>query len=89
MVYRKFMGTVVDHDPPRYRSDLIRAAMAAQGITVEELAELTHLWVGTISNARNGGNIQFDNLRLIVESLKLDMKTVVDIGREAVEVVHA
>lgn len=63
-------------DPP-YRTDLINAAMGAQRLTNERVAEIADIGVATVSRVRNGdSNIGYMTLKKVVEALGLTIAEV-------------
>lgn len=58
-----------------YRNNLIKGAMAEQGINREKLAGLTGLSVGTISSIRAGSiSVTLSNLITVADALGLSME---------------
>jgi hypothetical protein len=64
-------------DPP-YRIDLINAAMGAQRLTNEHVAEKASVGVTTVSRIRNGDpNVMLITLKKVVEAVGLTVAEVV------------
>jgi transcriptional regulator with XRE-family HTH domain len=66
-----------------YRSDLIRAAMAAQLLTNEAVAEMAGLSTETISRAKKGDNLSIETMRKIAVALRLEMVALFEPKKEA------
>jgi transcriptional regulator with XRE-family HTH domain len=78
-------GKAVETLPEKYRDDLIRGAMAAQKISVDELAKMAGIGKNQVVAVRNGSlNIRLQTLYAIVDALGLTLKQVFEPKPEAV-----
>jgi len=58
-----------------YRTDLINAAMGAQRLTNERLAEAAGIGIGTVSAIRNGdASVRLPSLKKLADALGLSLE---------------